>query len=97
MAPVVKTHTFNGTPYLIEQVQRIDGVTDTGDVPDPPLEMLILRGDNITALHSALHEGMEAIGACDKCVHDYDSRDDGRPKTWDVARFLWRLGWRKVK
>ena len=93
----VKTHTFQGVTYLIDQVVFIDGVTDTDDPVREPMEMMILHGDNIRALHSALHEGMEAIGVCDKCVHGYEERDDGNPRTWDVARFLWRLGWRKAK
>lgn len=88
----VKTHTFEGRRYAIEQVERIDGVTEVpGEQPDT-YHMLILDGNDIKALHSALHEGMEAVGACDECVHGY--RSDGTPKTWDVAKFLWRLGWR---
>ncbi len=88
----VKTHTFNGIKYKIEQAERIDGVTDVQEDDSPP-EMLILDGDDLKSLHSAMHEGMEAIRACDKCIHGY--RDDGYPETWDVAKFLWRLGYRK--
>ena len=90
----VKTHTFAGRRYKIEEVERIDGVTD---IPGNPkiYNMLILAGGDLKALHSALHEGQEAIGLCDKCIHGYADRRDAR--TWDVARFLWRLGYRRMK
>ena len=93
---VVRTHTFNDKLYKIEEVDRIDGVTDTDDIPDT-LEMMILDGNDLRALHSAMHEGMEASGMCDKCLHDYEKRDSRLPRTWDIARFLWRLGYRRTK
>lgn len=89
----VKTHTFNGRKYTIDQVDRIDGVTEIPGEPDT-FDMLILTGNDLKALHSALHEGGEAIGQCDKCMHGYKD-DNQMPNTYDVARFLWRLGWRK--
>ena len=92
----VKTHTFDGKLYDIEKVQRIDGVTDTPYNEDDPLRMLILDGDGLRSLHSALHEGLEALGICDFCLHGHENRTDGNSRTWDVARFLWRLGWRRV-
>ncbi len=90
----VKTHTFDGIKYGISKCERIDGVTDMPGEPEE-LEMLILEGNNFRAFHSALHEGMEALGMCDKCVHGY--RDDGTPRTTDLARFLWRLGYRRIR
>ncbi len=89
----VKTHTFNGRHYTVEQVSRVDGVTDIPGEAET-FEMLILAGDDLKALHSALHEGCEASDFCDSCLHGY-TRDDGLPRTWDIARFLWRLGYRK--
>ena len=88
----VRTHTFNGRKYKIESVERINGVTD---LPGDPknFEMLVLEGNDLRALHSAIHEGLEGIGCCDKCIHEYNNK--GLPKTWDVAKFLWRLGYRK--
>ena len=91
----VKTHTFAGVKHRIEMVKEIQGVTDTDEIAEVP-EMMILSGNNIKALHSALHEGLEAIRVCDRCIHDYDNRDDGQAMTMDVARFLWRLGYRKA-
>lgn len=92
----VRTHTFNGKLYRIEEVDRIDGVTDTPDIPDM-LEMTILGDNDLRSLHSALHEGLEASGMCDDCLHSYEERKDHLPKTWDTARLLWRLGWRRTK
>lgn len=90
---MVKTHAFNKRKYNIEEVDSIIGVTDVPGEPDP-YEMLILSGDDLKTLHSAIHEACEAVGMCDKCLHRYD-RADGHPNTWDVARFVWRLGWRR--
>jgi hypothetical protein len=92
----VKTHTFAGRKYKIEQVERIDGVTDVPGEPDV-YEMLILDGNDLRSLHSALHEGIEALGLCDKCLHQHIRRKDGNSRTWDTARFLWRLGYRKIE
>jgi len=93
----IRTHTFNGRKYRIELVDRIDGVTDVpGEAKH--FEMLILAGNGLKALHSAIHEGMEAIreeGTDKDWIHNYDSRTDGNAATWDVARFLWRLGYRR--
>ncbi len=89
-----RTATFNGRKYKIEEVERIDGVTDVPGEPDPYI-MMILAGNDLKALHSSLHEGFEASGACDNCVHGYGEK--AYPKTWDVARFLWRRGWRRNK
>jgi len=87
----IKTHTFNGTKYKIDYADIIEGVTDTDEIPDV-LEVLILTGNDFKAFHSAFHESLEASGFCDSCLHF----SDGTPRTIDAARFLWRLGWRKV-
>jgi len=91
MKPVL-THTFAGRKYNIDLVDRIDGVTDIPGEPDT-FDMLILTGSDLKALHSAIHEGWEAIGKCDKCLHGY--KDSDLPNSYDVARLVWRLGWRK--
>ncbi len=92
----MKTHTFCGRKYKVEQVERIDGVTDVPGEPEM-YEMLILNGNNLRSLHSAVHEGLEAMGLCDECLHRHDDRQDGNSRTWDLARFLWRLGYRKTE
>ena len=90
----VRTHTFNGRKYKITQVDSIDGCTDVPGDPEE-LEMMILDGDDLRALHSVIHEGAEGSGMCD-CIHRYEIRNDGRAATWDIARLAWRLGWRRV-
>ena len=87
----VKTHRFNGRFYKIVYADSIEGVTDVPGDPDP-LEMLILTGNGFVAFHSAFHEALEGSGFCEKCLH----KKDGNPNTVDAARFLWRLGYRKV-
>ena len=89
---MVKTHTFNGTLYVIDIVKSIEGVTDTKEKPEEPLEMDILTGNDFKAFHSAFHESLEASGFCDACLHF----SDGTPRTIDAARFLWRLGYRRI-
>ena len=84
---MIKKHTFNGTEFNIDFVRGIDGVCDRPDLPDkPPYNMLVLDGNGLTALHSVMHEALEASGFCDSCLHD----EDGDPRTWDAARFVWR-------
>ena len=83
----MKTHTFNGRKYRIEQTGRIDGVTDVPcDEDDEQLTMLILDGDGLRSLHSAIHEAMHAHGIPDKYIHD----KTGDFSTWDIARFIKR-------
>jgi len=90
----VKTHTFNGAKHKIAFCDSIEGVTDNSEkVTDKNREMLILSGEDFRAFHSAFHESLEGSGFCDKCLHD----KEGYPMTVDAARFLWRLGYRRVK
>ncbi len=79
--------------YKIDIVKSIEGVTDTMEKPEEPLEMNILVGNDFVAFHSAFHESLEASGFCDPCLHF----TDGTPGTIDAARFLWRLGYRLKK
>jgi hypothetical protein len=85
---MVKTHTFRLGKYDIEEARRIDGVCD---VPGEGHGMLILDGNDFKALNSALHEAMHAEGIPDRYLHDSDGCSD----TERLARFLWRLGYRK--
>ena len=87
----IRTHTFNGTKYFIDFVKSIEGVTDRIETPEF-LEMTILKGTDFKAFHSAFHEALEASGFCDACMHF----PDGNSRTIDAARFMWRLGYRKL-
>ena len=89
----VRTHSFGLGTYRIRLARRIDGICeipgeDIGRLP----ELTILSGNSIQALNSALHEGLHAMGVPDASLHD----KDGFERTEAVAKFLWRLGWRRT-
>ena len=92
---MVKTHTFNGVKYEIAQYTEIGGICDLeGKI------LSILRGDTIETLSSALEEGLHALDIPDRYLHKPESEvpiGKSLSKVDDLARFLWRLGWRKVK
>lgn len=90
---VVRTHTFNGKVYEINQYTEIDGICD-----EEGRALSILRGNNIKALGSALEEGMHALEIPDKYLHKTNVKiGQSMSKVDDLARFIWRLGYRKVK
>ena len=85
----VKTHTFRLGTYHVEQDSRIFGWCDV-----PPWDyksMCIPDGNDLEALDGAIHEAMHAEGIPDRYVHNKDGDSD----TKRIARFLWRLGYRK--
>ena len=91
----VRTHSFNGTRYDIEECTEIDGIFDSVGQA-----ITILRGNNVTALGSALEEGLHAMGVPDKYLHKTLSKivvGKSASKVDDLARFLWRLGYRRKK
>jgi len=89
----IRTHTFRLGTYDIEPIDGdIDGLCEVPNDPgDTSLLMMIRGGDDFRALNSALHEAMHAEGIPDKYLHDKDGYSD----TERLARFLWRLGYRK--
>jgi hypothetical protein len=91
----VKTHTFDKKTFTVCEVTRISGICDLGSQ-----ELMVLDGDSIEALGSALEEGCHALKIPDKYLHKPDSqvkKGQSASKIDDLARFLWRLGWRRVK
>lgn len=89
----MKTHTFRNGTYSVSEAGAIDGVCDIPDDGKDSLSMIILSGDSFRALNSALHEALHADGYPDKYLHDKEGYSD----TERVARFLWRLGYRRQK
>jgi len=85
-----RTHTFNGVKYNIQYANYIGGITDIGEKGYHLITLV--DGTTINTLDNALHEALHAIGIPDKALH----HADGIAKTDDIARFLWRLGWRRV-
>lgn len=91
----VKTHSFGGIKYGIEEFTEIDGLFD-------PIEktLSILRGNNVAALGSVIEEGLHAMGVPDKYLHKPPKSvkvGQSLSKVDDLARLAWRLGWRRKK
>lgn len=85
----VNTHTFKLGKYYIEEDRDIEGLCDLPDEYQK-LRMLIMSGDDQKALASAIHESMHAEGIPTKYL------DDGYDPSVNIARFLYRLGWRRT-
>ena len=89
---MIKTHTFKLGRYYITLSGGILGMCDTPDRThnswrDMKKEMIILEGVSLQSLDVAVHEAMHAEDIPEKYVHG------GSPDR--IAKFLWRLGWRK--
>jgi len=83
---MIRTHTFCGRKYHIS-VGAMDGITDQED--DDQSWLFILRSLNTKAgMETAVHE---ALHACNWKA----TEDDVALTSKDIARFLWRLGYRK--
>ena len=87
MKKVVKTHSFRLGHYHIDE-DRCEGFCDV-PTKSHRLYMHILRGRGIRSLISALHEAMHAEGVPSTLL------DNGRDSAEHIAKFLWRLGWRR--
>ena len=83
----VKTHTFKLGKYIIWDM-HISGFCDEPK-DDGKMYMLIEPGNSREALATAIHEAMHAQGIPAKYV---DGEED---LSENIARFLWRLGWRR--
>lgn len=91
----VKSHSFNGKKYAVEQATELCGICD-----EQGRTITILRGDDLKALSSALEEGLHAMGVPDKYLHKPENKvkiGKSSSKVDDLGRLIWRLGWRKVK
>ena len=92
---MIRTHAFKLGKYHINLCGGLDGCADTPDNTkwkDSRHDMYVLDGSDIRSLHCQLHEAMHADGYPDSLLHD----KEGFPDTWKLARFLWRLGWRRT-
>lgn len=82
----MKIHTFCGKTYDIYIGERLDGFTDTNNQYGMVIERDLKTKVGLeTAIHEALH-------ACDWSKHE----DKVNQTAYDIARFLWNLGYRKV-
>ena len=86
MKKVLNSHTFNGITYDIV-IGEFDGYTDTDD----RYSLVIERDLNTrVGLETAIHESLHACN-----WHAKEELVSITAK--DVARFLWRLGFRRVE
>lgn len=89
---IVRSHTFNGKRFTVEKITEIDGLCE-----EEAAHLTILRGNNLRALGSALEEGLHALGIPDRYLHKPDAEvliGKSGSKVDDLARFIWRLGYR---
>ncbi len=83
----VQTHTFSGVSFAI-LIGEFDGITDT---PAGPVSLVVNRSlDEQIGLETLIHEGLHAC-------RPYMRESTIAPVAHDIARFLWRLGYRVQK
>ena len=87
----VRTHTFNGRKYKIEMSGNLDGWCDQYKMGDNQRYITIMakegtRNELETIVHESLH-------ACNWRA----SEQSVEMTAHDIARFLWRLGYRVHK
>jgi hypothetical protein len=92
----IHSHTFNGKKYQVIETAEIDGIFDGAGKT-----ITILCGaDNVRTLGSALEEGLHAMNIPDRYLHKPErstKTGESISKVDDLARFIWRLGYRRTK
>ncbi len=88
----LRTHTFKLGKYTIHVGGAVMGCCDMPSDGKKLLHMHILDGNSLEALDVTMHEAMHAMGIPDRYLHGVFGESITKP----LARFLWRLGWRKV-
>jgi len=86
---VVKTATFNGVVYDIDMSPRING---TCDCPCGGKPSILILADSKTRseLEALIHESLHA--------EDWSKSEEKVTRIGrEVARFLWRLGYRRIE
>jgi hypothetical protein len=88
----MKFHTFRGKRYRIKKVRR--GRDYLGICDDPKDHYKVLEapidGKSCNDLDTIIHESLHA------CLFDIDDAVIDASAT-SIAKFLWRLSWRKLK
>lgn len=87
----VKTARLGGRRYRIHLDHRLDGSTDVPGAPENPFHLYVdtrLQGQAL--LETIIHEATHAVHP--KLSEQWTTRI-GR----DVARLLWRLGYRRME
>ncbi len=97
MKQKIQSHSFNGTKFRIEEASEIEG---SFDPQGKAITILVNKRRPLQALGSALEEGLHAMGVPDKYLHKPQARvkkGKSLSRVDDLARFIWRLGWRPPK
>ena len=85
----MKSHTFNGTKYAVWIDAKIDGFADLPKERDNMTLYVDPTLDGLAHLDTAVHEAIHAsLHTCPESLVGVAGRD--------IARFLWRLGYRRV-
>lgn len=87
---VVKTHSFNGISYDVEFCGRLYGITTSPSGKGKPNLVVCEDPNTLSGLETIIHESLHA---CSFLKSETRVTETAR----DIARFLWRLGFRKVK
>ena len=85
---MVKTATFNGVNYEIDICGPVDGLCSSPHGSDPIVRICVDM-ENRKGLETVIHEGLHA------CFWAKSEEKIGQTAK-DIARFLWRLGYRKI-
>lgn len=87
----VKSHVFRGRRLRILYGRLPKGTDGVCFDPNQPGKCIILRPSlkDRKELEAAVHESLHA------CFWDLDCDSAIHPAAADIARFLWRLGYRK--
>lgn len=86
---MLRTHTFNGHKYVIRLYndEIIDGLCDNHRGDAEPTIRIFTDLDSRTGLETCIHEAMHACNYM-------KSEEAVKVTAKDIARFLWRLGYR---
>lgn len=88
MSRLIDEHTFRGLTYSIRVSEDVDGSCCVRKNYMPMLAIM-KKLNTKKGLETAIHEGLHACGLY--------SEADVNPTAKDIADFLWKLGFRKVK
>ena len=82
----LKTHTFNGVQFDVDLAGPVDGLVDNPKGGRPSM-VICADLDTRRGLEACVHESLHAC-------HFLKSEESVERTARDIARFLWRLGYR---
>ena len=85
----IKTHTFMGRKYHIYFQEDAHGLCDTTDTTSREMIIFDKEEDSREYLDTMIHESLHACGL--------RRENQVKPMARDIARILWRQGWRLKK